>query len=231
LALHSISHTEERHSLLICGIANQYYKGEIPFYVLNGEAVGSAKNILNSLDDGCPADKKLVPPEHEQEVRAAFDEYNGVMGVSMAQWVYYYVLQLKELANKMMTEGTEFWEVALNYAAFPLVAGIMKKGLKDLDANVAQKALETNKRILDAADAKLADGRPFLIGDRITAADLSFCAATAPLMLDSQYGGALPTIDEVQPEMQAEVREFRQRESARFVQRLYSEYRTSTPQT
>ena len=130
-----------------------------------------------------------------------------------------------------MTEGTEYWEVLLNQLAFPLVAGIMKKGLKDLDANVAQKALETNKRILDAADAKLADGRPFLIGNRITAADLSFCASTAPLMLDSQYGGALPTIDEVQPEMQAEVREFRQRESARFVHRLYSEYRHTTPQT
>ncbi len=45
---------------------------------------------------------------------------------------------------------------------------------------------------LDAAAAMLADGRPFLTGDRFTAADLTFAALCAPLVVPPQYGVPLP---------------------------------------
>ena len=47
----------------------------------------------------------------------------------------------------------------------------------------------------------LADGRKYLVGDRLTLADLAFATSGAPMVLADGYGGHLPTIDKVPPEM------------------------------
>ena len=44
----------------------------------------------------------------------------------------------------------------------------------------------------DAIAARLADGRPYLTGDRFTAADLTFACLAAAVVLPPEYGVALP---------------------------------------
>jgi glutathione S-transferase len=51
--------------------------------------------------------------------------------------------------------------------------------------------------VFDAVDAALSDGRPFLCGDQISAADVTFAALAGPLLLPAAYPTPLPRLDQL----------------------------------
>lgn len=67
----------------------------------------------------------------------------------------------------------------------------------------------------------LGDGRPFLVGDRFTAADLSLASMMAPFLLPPEYGVRLPHPDRVSPAMRATVDEMRGTLAGQHALRMY----------
>ncbi len=61
----------------------------------------------------------------------------------------------------------------------------------------------------DAVDERLADGRPYLCGASFTAADLTFAALAAPMLMPPEYGVPLPQPEELPRAMATVVRELR----------------------
>jgi glutathione S-transferase len=74
---------------------------------------------------------------------------------------------------------------------------------------------------MDRIAARLADGRPYLAGDRFTAADLTFAAMTAPSILPSRYGVTLPDPNVIPEDAAAFVRGCREHPAGAFAMRLY----------
>jgi glutathione S-transferase len=74
-------------------------------------------------------------------------------------------------------------------------------------------------------DATLADGRPYLVGDTFSVADLTFASLAAPLLLPPQYGGSLPHIDDVHVDMRRTVLDFRATRAGRFALAMYEKHR------
>ena len=70
-----------------------------------------------------------------------------------------------------------------------------------------------------------ADYRRFLLGDGFTAADLTFAALAAPMLLPSGYGSPLPPPDAMPPVMAQEVYRLRAHPAGQFADRLYAEER------
>jgi glutathione S-transferase len=94
-----------------------------------------------------------------------------------------------------------------------------------VDTASAAAALNRIHGVFDYIAERLADGRSFLLGERFTAADLTFAALSAPMLLPTRYGSPLPP-PEAMPDVSAqEVRRLRSHPAGAFVDRLYQEQR------
>jgi glutathione S-transferase len=76
---------------------------------------------------------------------------------------------------------------------------------------------------------QLGDGRPFLVGERFSAADLTFAALASPLLLPPQCGASYPALDIVSETMRDEVLRLRETAAGRFALRLYAQHRAGAP--
>ena len=65
------------------------------------------------------------------------------------------------------------------------------------------------RRVFDEVGERLADGRPYLFGHRFTAADLTFSALAAAVLMPPEYGVPLPQPDVLPAGIASVVRELR----------------------
>jgi glutathione S-transferase len=92
----------------------------------------------------------------------------------------------------------------------------------------ADAAVESEKRVdatFDRVAERLADGRPYLVGERFSAADLAFAALAGAVVMPPQWGVPLPTPDELPPVAAAKVRELREHPAGRFALRMFEQER------
>jgi glutathione S-transferase len=122
-----------------------------------------------------------------------------------------------------LTEGTPAFETWAVRLAYPLFAAFIRFGLK-LSPSAAQQGLEQLRAIVTSVEGRLADGRPFLVGNRFSLSDMSLANALAPLVLAPQYGGPLPTFDQLPPELQAVSREVQASPAGQFALRMYRDH-------
>jgi glutathione S-transferase len=114
----------------------------------------------------------------------------------------------RDLAIAYGCTGVPAWE----RRALPLAYGLVARGIdRFLDitpASAAQSEAEV-RAIFDRVAERLRDGRPYLCGDRFTAADLTFAALAAAVLMPPEYGVPLPQPEELPPATAAVVRELR----------------------
>ena len=75
-------------------------------------------------------------------------------------------------------------------------------------ATAAQSEAEV-RAVFDDVARRLADGRPYLCGERFSAADLTFAALAAAVLMPPEYGVPLPQPEELPAAMTEVVRELR----------------------
>ena len=97
-----------------------------------------------------------------------------------------------------LSEGTPDYEDLAVRWAYPLFAEVVRLALH-LSASVAQEALGRIRTVVQSVDARLADGRRYLVGDRFSLSDITFAIALAPLVLPNGYGRPLPSFAEMPP--------------------------------
>jgi glutathione S-transferase len=104
------------------------------------------------------------------------------------------------------------------------IGAFMRRGLRIDDAGVA-RSHERVEDVLAEVESRLADGRPYLAGDRFTAADLTFAALMTPLLAPPELADFLPLGDDAPAELASLIAATRARPSGRFALRLYTEER------
>jgi glutathione S-transferase len=72
---------------------------------------------------------------------------------------------------------------------------------------------------------RLGDGRRFLVADRFTAADLTFAALAAPVLLPDECRAVSPAFDDVPGAMREAIQRLRDTDAGRFALRLFAEER------
>ncbi|MEA2438274.1 MAG: glutathione S-transferase, partial [Thermoleophilaceae bacterium] len=150
-----------------------------------------------------------------------FDERLGPHG---RRWMYDAIRGDSGLVQKYGVTGVPAWERRVVPAGFGLVAKVIDRYLK-ITPESAAASLRVAREVFDSVAERLSDGRPFLVGERFTAADLTFAALAAPVLVPPEYGVPLPQPDELPARMAEVVLELRSHPAGEFALRMYREER------
>ncbi len=226
-------YAEHPHAPVFHILALKWYgvgKDDYPLFIDAGQKYPAIEAMVEKFDALAAPENRLVPdaatekPLHDEVMKLQHGFRFG-MGNGTVHWAYYHFLPRKDLTWAGFTTGVPWWETLFLVFGYGLIKYLMFKSL-GLGPEDALKALDKVREGFDRCDALLADGRRYLVGDRLTLADLAFATSGAPMVLADGYGGHLPTLDKVPPEMQAVMKELRARPAGQFIQRLYDEHRT-----
>jgi glutathione S-transferase len=144
----------------------------------------------------------------DPDVRALEDSLDDRLGPHGRRWMYDELRGESALVERYGPTGVPAWQRRALPLGFPLVARVIDRYL-DITPESAAESLEIVRAVYDEVGERLSDGRPYLMGDAFSAADLTFAALSAPLVLPPEYGVPLPRVEELPARMAGVVRELR----------------------
>ncbi len=193
----------------------------------DGQHVADSTDIAKFASSQATPARTLFPSAEVDELVQRFGDRLGPYTRLVA---YFHALRhdglLQRLANRNVTRR----EARLFSLVYPVGKRALSRSL-GLSRDSAERATERIDDEVAFAMSRLgASG--FLVGDHFTAADLTFAAMLAPAILVSPeegYGGALPTIDELDLEAQTLVARYRDQAAGEYALRMYREHRPVAP--
>jgi glutathione S-transferase len=99
----------------------------------------------------------------------------------------------------------------------------------DVTPATAARSEAAVRTTFDAVAARLSDGRPYLCGERFSAADLTFASLAAPMLMPPEYGVPLPQPEELPAPMAATVSELREHPAGAHALKMFREEREAKP--
>lgn len=225
LAYHDENFCEERH---IFGWASilallRGFSLQIPLLSREGIRMVGPRALSDHLDTLCPADQMLVPSTQplNSQIEEDWLRFNGDLGSATAVFAYFHLLPHRDVMFEPFTIGLPRYEkIALRFL-YPAQRFLLSVLLR-LTAARADDALLHIRMIVSRVDLRVADGRQFLFGDRLTLADLSLASSLAPLLLPEGYGAPMPPLEKMPEALGKVIVDLRKSKTAQFAQRVYS---------
>jgi len=106
----------------------------------------------------------------------------------------------------------------------PLARRLVRAAYK-VSAEGAQRSLQQVEAVFQQVDRQLSDGRRFLVGDRFSAADLTFASLAAPVLYPQGYRAVHPPLEAMSAATRAQVELLRATPAGQFALRLFAEER------
>ena len=129
----------------------------------------------------------LAPSEDRLALENRLDRY----GVDLQIWVYYHVLDDRDLTQHAWgcnSPAIPAWQRYAVKATYPVLRFLMRKAFRISDTQYA-KAVERIEALLAEIDAMLADGRVSILGDAfINYVDITFAALSGLWLQPPEYG-------------------------------------------
>jgi glutathione S-transferase len=198
----------------------------VPVLVCEEGVLGESAEILAYADARMPAERRIYPddPSAAEEIRALERDFDERLGPQGRLWMYYRLRKRRDLALAYGCAGVPAWERRFLQVGFPLAMRMIDRLLVITPATAEQAEADV-RATFDDVDARMSDGRPYLCGDRFTAADLTFSALAAAVLMPPEYGVALPQPPELPPEAASLVREWRERPAGAHAMRMFRDER------
>ena len=167
-------------------------------------------DILAFADARGGPERALYPddPAEAAATRALERDFDKRLGPHGRRWMYHAMRGQRRLVLAYACTGVPAWQRRLLPVAYPAVVRLIDRYLEITPATAAASLREV-RATFDAVAERLADGRGFLVGERFTAADLTFAALAAAVLVPPEYWVPLPQPGELPAAMAAVVRELR----------------------
>ena len=187
----------------------------------DGATLSDSTDILRWCDAHGRA-APLFPDGADDDVAALEDDFDRRLGPATRRLAYYYLLADTRATDAVLSKNVPAWQRKVGPLARPLAAALIKRGLR-VDAAGAERSRKVIDEVFAAVEHRLADGRRYLCGDRLTAADLTFAALAAPLLLPDAFAPYLPDADLLPPVFHEISDHYRGRKAGQLGLRLYDE--------
>jgi glutathione S-transferase len=201
----------------------------VPVLVTPTGTLADSTDILRWVDRRAPRSASLYPDDAagRATVEALEDDFDRGLGPATRRVGYFHLLADPPAARRFVAASFgPAARVALR-VAFPAMAALMRRGMR-IDAAGAARSLARIESTFDAVEARLAGGARYLVDDRFTAADLTFAALAAPVLLPPEYGAPFPPLDEVPSSFRDLVARLRAHPAGVFARRVYRDHRAET---
>ncbi|HYB24159.1 MAG TPA: glutathione S-transferase family protein [Solirubrobacteraceae bacterium] len=227
-----LEYREERHVQGIHRLAARRAGGgvTVPVLVTPQGSIGESALILAWADARIEPELRLLPPSgsERREVLELCRRLDERLGPSGRRLMYVHMLAQRELLLHFNNQGVPRWEDRAMRWGWPLLVRLVGRVL-DITPGVEVQDEVTVWQELDFIATLLADGRPYLCGERFGAADLTFAALSAAVIVSPVYGVELPQPQLLPPATAALVQRAREHPAGRYALRLIAEHRRATP--
>lgn len=223
-----IPYREERHVQAIHRIAARRAGGgaTVPVLVTPEGALGESEEILAWVDERTPPEHRLFPgePGERAEVERLCRRLDEGLGRAGRRLMYIHMLPQRELMLRFNIQGVPPWEDRALRLGWPLAVRWARRQL-GIRPGVEAEDEAAVWRELDFVAALLADGRKYLCGERFGAADLTFAALSASIVVPPVYGVTLPQPGVLPSRTAALVERAREHPAGRYALALFAEHR------
>ena len=225
LAYAGIPFVEEGHVPLLHWRATRAAGGgrTVPVLVADGAVLADSTDILRFCDRRLSAARRLYPAAEDAAVAALEDRFDEELGPHVRRIAYRHALPDRRLILRLTRDLVPRWELAVLRATYPLAHAYLARALAIDDATTA-RSLAAVESVWRDVDALLADGRRHLVGDRFTAADLTFAALGGPLVMPPEYA-RIPRESTAPAPLRALAARLRATRPGAFALRLYRDHR------
>jgi glutathione S-transferase len=196
----------------------------VPILIVPGKILKSSDEILSYLEAIAPPELTLYPtdPALRQQVETLVQTFDSTLGPAVRLWAYFYLMDQPDLLQPLWCEGVPWFERLLFPVVFPWMRSNVLQ-IYGISESTMIAAHESICKTFETVETLLADGRTYLVGDRFSAADLTFTTLAAAMVLPAGYGVALPLLDHLPAAMVTSIQQFRETAGGKFVLRLYQE--------
>ena len=227
LDLLKIPYIEERHVPVFHRLVTRKCGGSsVPILVSKSGNFTDSTDILHYLDTLNPESHGLYPkePELRREVEELEELFDARLGADTRNWVYFYRSGDRNTMRRAWCNTTPVLERIGFEIAFPFISSKVRQ-LYTITADSAAAALQGIQEIFEIVDRRLAGGKTYLVGDTISAADITFAALVAPVLLPPEHPISVSKIAELPIEMAAVIKELQSTAAGLYALRLYREQR------
>ena len=226
-----IRYREERHVQAVHRIAARRAGGgsTVPVLVTPEGVVGESEEILIWADENTPPQHQLFPaePSDRAEVERLCRRFDEVLGPRGRRLMYIHMLAERKLMLRFNNQGVPRWEDRALRLGWPLAVRWARRAL------AIRPGIETDDEAavwheFDLVAELLADGREHLFHERFGAADLTFAALSASVVVPPIYGVPLPQPDVLPAQTAALVERAREHPAGRYALTLFAEHRRET---
>jgi glutathione S-transferase len=223
-----IGYREERHVQGIHRVASRRAGGggTVPVLVTPDAAIGESDEILAWVDRRSAPERRLFPddPGARGAVERLCRRLDEGLGPRGRRLMYVHMLDQRRLLLPYNNAGVPPWEDRAIRWGWPLAVRFVRRGL-GIRPGVESEDEAAVWRELDFVGELLADGRRHLCGERFGAADVTFAALSAAVVVPPGYGVPLPQPDILPPHIAALVERAREHPAGRYALRVFAEHR------
>ncbi len=220
----SMTFVEEMHLPFFHAVPAWLASGQhaVPVLITPHGAISDSTRILLWIDSMLPEERRLFPSDrpHRAAVERWESRFDDDLGPHARRWGYSHLLPERSLALSLLGRHASAFETRALARAWPIATRLMNDQMK-ITPDSAARSLEKVRSVFADVSAAVSDGRSYLEGDRFTAADLTFAAFSAPVLLPGADAKWLGGREEAPRSMHAVIDELRATPAGRYAMRVY----------